>query len=115
MRSLTDHALSRARQRERRARAQRPADDGAGKSAMAAARARGPLLPKADGIRALMAAGDMRGAILAAARLPELDRHRDAILGAKEAIMNPGFQRQIKRDPDALIAAGEAALKERFP
>ncbi len=82
--------------------------------AMAAVRARGPMATKTSGILALMAAGDMRGAILAAARLPELGAYRDAILGAKEAIMNPGFQRQLKRDPDALLAAGFAALKEKF-
>ncbi len=69
---------------------------------------------KLSGIQAMMAAGDTRGAILAAARLPQLGAQRDAILRAKDAIQNPGFQRQLKRDPETLIAAGAAALKERF-
>jgi hypothetical protein len=66
-------------------------------------------------IRGHMEAGDWRKAISVAARLPRLDVHRVAILSAQGAYTNPGFYRQIGKDPETLIAAGKAALLERFP
>ncbi len=65
-------------------------------------------------IRAHMAAADWRRAISIAARLPRLDKHRAQILDAQGAYTNERFYRQIGKDPAALIAAGRAALIERF-
>jgi hypothetical protein len=69
---------------------------------------------KSAAIRAAMAAGDWRRAISLAARLPRLDRHREAILDAQGAYTNARFYVQIGKDPDTLIAAGRQALVERF-
>jgi hypothetical protein len=61
-----------------------------------------------------MAANDWRRAISLAARLPRLDRHREAILDAQGAYTNARFYVQIGKDPQALIEAGRVALVERF-
>lgn len=69
---------------------------------------------KSSVIRAAMAAGDWRRAIGLAARLPRLDRHRNAILDAQGAYTNARFYTQIGKDPAILIDAGRIALIERF-
>ena len=69
---------------------------------------------KISEVRRLMAAGDMRGAILLAAKFPRLGREARDILGAREAYLRPDFQRQIGRDPEVLKAAGAAAMVVRF-
>lgn len=61
-----------------------------------------------------MRAGEWQEAIRLAARFPRLDRHRNAILDAHGAYTNPRFLIQIGRDIDALKAAGQAALLDRF-
>ncbi len=61
-----------------------------------------------------MAAGNWRRAIALAARLPRLDKHRDAILNAHNAYVRPEWARQLKQNPDQQKAVGIAALKERF-
>lgn len=58
-----------------------------------------------------MKAGEWKKAIALAAKFPRLGVYRDAILDAHTAIVNPGFTRQLRRDPDADIAAGIAALR----
>ncbi len=65
-------------------------------------------------LRAHMAAGDWRAACLLAAKFQELGAARNAVLSAREAYLRPAFQQQIGRDPAALIAAGRAALCERY-
>lgn len=70
--------------------------------------------PSSQEIRALLDAGRMREAILRAAKFRDLGDHRDRILSAREAYERPDFQRQVGKDPDALIADGIAALKERY-
>lgn len=65
-------------------------------------------------IQAHMARGDWRAAISQASKLPRLDKHRNAILDAQGAYTNERFYRQIGKCPKALIAAGRAALIERF-
>jgi hypothetical protein len=65
-------------------------------------------------LRDHMAAGDVRAAILLAAKFGDLGDHRGAILSAREAYLRPDFQRQIGRDPAVLIAAGRAAIRERY-
>lgn len=73
-----------------------------------------PPARKIDVIRAAMRAGDWEAAICAAAKLPRLGTHKGAILGAREAILRPAFQRQIGKNTNALLADGIAALRARF-
>lgn len=70
--------------------------------------------PKIDKLRAFMAAGAWRAALSMAARFPRLGAHADAIRAGHEAMQRPDFQRQLKRDPDVVVAAGIAALKARY-
>jgi len=72
------------------------------------------LVTKLSMVKEAAARGDWRKAILLAAKFGDLGAERDAILSAREAINRPDFQRQLKRDPDALLAAGVAALKARY-
>jgi hypothetical protein len=69
---------------------------------------------KLSQVLAALDAGDLRRAISIAARFPDLGAHRAAILDAHIAFTNPGFVRQLRRDPDALIHAGRAALMARY-
>jgi hypothetical protein len=68
------------------------------------------ITAKIDTVRALLAAGDNRKALSIAARWPRLGPEAGAIRAAHEAYERPVFQRQIGRDPDALIHTGVAAL-----
>lgn len=72
------------------------------------------LETKLSGVVRAADAGDWRRAILLAAKFGDLGTQRNAILSAREAINRPDFQRQLKRDPATLIAAGVSALKERY-
>lgn len=65
-----------------------------------------------DALCLLIEAEDWRAAMsLASKRKGIAPEQMRAILGAREAYARPDFQRQLRRDPDALIAAGIAALK----
>ena len=66
--------------------------------------------PKIDLVKKAAAAGDWKKAISVASKFQRLSAHRAAILDAQTAITNPGFMRQIGRDPDACVAAGILAL-----
>ena len=65
-------------------------------------------------LRAAWTAGDRPGALKIAARFPDLGEHADPIRRAQDAAMRPGMYRQMKRDPEALINAGYAALAARY-
>lgn len=65
-------------------------------------------------LKAAWARGDRTGAIRIAAKFQDLGEHKEAITRAWQAIQDPDFYRAIGKDPDALIAAGYAALKERY-
>jgi hypothetical protein len=69
---------------------------------------------KLDLVRAAWAEGDRRAATIMAAKFQDLGDQRGAILSAREAYLRPDFQRQLGRDPVALIAAGHEALRERY-
>ena len=69
---------------------------------------------KSSIIRAHMAAGEWRKAIAAAARLPVLGKHREAILDAHGAYVRPKWAEQIGKVPAELIAIGIAALQDKF-
>ena len=62
-----------------------------------------------------MKAGSWEKAIKYAAKFPRLGRHRDDILTASSAILNPGFYRQLGKDPAVLIDTAIVALKDRYP
>lgn len=70
---------------------------------------------KIDQLSALMQSGDWHAAIKFAAKFPRLDKHRDAILSASSALLSPDFYSSMGRDVDAIVAAGVAALKDRYP
>jgi len=65
-------------------------------------------------LRRHMARGDWRMALRLAASFGQLGAHKAAIKRAHEAYTNGDFYRQIGKDPDALIAEGIAALKDRY-
>lgn len=69
---------------------------------------------KIDLLRAAMAAGDWHRALSIAAKFPRLGNHEFAIRCGNEAAQRPEFQRQLGKDPQAIINAGIAALKARY-
>ena len=69
---------------------------------------------KLSRIREAAAAGDWPGALRIAAKFADLGENRAAIIRAHEAHANARFYRGLGKDPEALIAAGIDALKERF-
>jgi hypothetical protein len=72
------------------------------------------MVTKLSQLMAMIEAGDWLAAIKFAAKFPDLGKERDFILRAKDAINNPDFYRQIKRDPAALIKEGKAALVRKY-
>lgn len=70
--------------------------------------------PAALEIRQLLEAGRSREALLKAAKMRDLGEQGPHILSAREAYQRPDFQRQLGKDPNALIVDGLAALRERF-
>lgn len=70
--------------------------------------------PSSQEVRALVEAGRFRDAIIRASKFADLGDHRDRILSAREAYQRPDFQKQLGKNPDALIADGIAALRERY-
>jgi hypothetical protein len=63
----------------------------------------------------LLAAGDEVGALAIAARFPRLGvEERVIIMRAHNAILRPGFYRELGLDPDELRAAGVAALRAKY-
>jgi len=69
---------------------------------------------KIDLLRAAMAAVEWEKALSIAAKFPRLGEHEFAIRCGNEAAQRPEFQRQLGKDPQAIIDAGIAALKERY-
>lgn len=75
-----------------------------------------PMTPqkKIDLLRDAMRADDWAKALSIASRFPRLGKQDSAIRAGHEAMQRPDFQRQIGKDPCALIRSGIAALKERY-
>ena len=69
---------------------------------------------KLDAVLSAMQSENWHEAIRLAAKFARLGPQEKAIMRAHEAIMRPGFQRQLGRDPERLIEAGKAALLERY-
>lgn len=72
------------------------------------------MVKKIDTLKQHMAAGEWPKALKLAASWPRLGEHKAAIQKAWAAQSNPSFYRQIGQDPDALVAAGINALKNRY-
>jgi hypothetical protein len=72
------------------------------------------MVTKLSQLMAMIEAGEWLAAIKFAAKFPDLGSERDFILRAKDAIHNPDFYRQIKKDPAALIEEGKAALVRKY-
>lgn len=73
------------------------------------------IVTKLSQLQALMRAEKWADAIRFAAKFGDLGEARNAILSAKEAVVRPEFMRQLRKDPEALIAAGVEALRQRYP
>lgn len=73
-----------------------------------------PPQSKIAGLRAAWAAGDKVGALRIAARFADLGAEREAILSGWGAFQNPAFYRQVRKDPEALVASAFAALAKRY-
>lgn len=66
-------------------------------------------------LRKHMIDGDWPAAIRLAAKFPQLGAEAADITRAKDALLRPGFYRQIGNRPSILIAKGRAALERRYP
>ena len=74
-----------------------------------------PIPPsKISILRAHMGRAEWVEAVRLAARFPSLGDEREPITRAWAAHTNPGFYRQIGRNPEAEFAAGIEALKRRY-
>jgi hypothetical protein len=65
-------------------------------------------------LRKMMLANDWISALKFAAKFPRLGQARNAILSAKDAVQNPDFYRQLRKDPTLLIQQGINALVEQY-
>ena len=72
------------------------------------------MATKLSQLMVMIEACDWIAAIKFAAKFPDLGKERDDVLRAKDAINNPEFYRQIKKDPDSLIETGKAALVRKY-
>lgn len=70
--------------------------------------------PSSGPIRALLDAGRFREAIRQACKMRDLGSQKARIERAREAYERPEFQLALGKNPDALIADGVAAMRERF-
>ena len=65
-------------------------------------------------LRAAAAAGNWTEALRIAVRFPRLGEEKTAIVRAWNAQLRPDFYRQLKQDPEMLVAAGIAALRTKY-
>ena len=72
------------------------------------------VIKKIDVLRAHMAAQEWRKAVSLAAKFPRLGDEKEVITRAQTAFVNPGFLRQIGKDPESCIEAGKVALIRRY-
>ncbi len=61
-----------------------------------------------------MDAGRWDAALKLAAKFQQLGEHKGAITRGASALNHPEFHKQLGKDPAVLVAAGIAALKERY-
>ena len=72
------------------------------------------MTPKIEILKSLMSDNEWDKALKLAASWPHLGAHKKPIEQAWAAHTNPGFYRQIGKDPKALRDAGIDALKQRY-
>ena len=72
------------------------------------------LVSKLSKVFDAMDAGNWRLAISIASKFANLGEQKAHIMRAQSAINNPHFYRQLGKDPDAIIARGKTAMRERF-
>lgn len=72
------------------------------------------MTTKHDDLLEMMGRGDWRAALKLAAGFPVLGEHRVAIGRGWEALVRPELYRQMGKDPEELVQAGIAALKDRY-
>ncbi len=65
-------------------------------------------------VREAMASGDWELAIRLASKLRSLGKHQQAIDRAKDYLNNPSMYQQLGYDWEEVMAAGVAALKDKF-
>lgn len=65
-------------------------------------------------LKALWAQGEYRSALKLAASWPRLGTHKAAIQQGWAAASNPRIYKEMGKDPEALAAAGYAAIRERY-
>jgi hypothetical protein len=64
--------------------------------------------------RALLAAGDEVGALRIVARFPRLGAEKEVITRGWAAQQNPDFYRALGFDPDELVRAAVAAIRQKY-
>jgi hypothetical protein len=69
---------------------------------------------KLSRLKAAWSAGDKMGALRIAAAFPRLGDEKRAITQAWAALQNPGFYRQIGKDPEDLISDGMQAMALKY-
>lgn len=69
---------------------------------------------KLSKLKELMATGDFRAALKLAASFSQLGSQKIQIRRGWQAIQSPDFYREIGKNPDELVAAGVAAIRERY-
>jgi hypothetical protein len=65
-------------------------------------------------LRRHMAVGDYKSALRLAANWQQLGAHRDAITKGWAAMQYPRFYSDIGEEPDAIVQAGVAAIRDRY-
>ena len=65
-------------------------------------------------MKAAVAAEDWHTALRLAKELSTIGEDESVVSRAWEALVRPDFLRQVRKDPDAALAEGVAALRRRF-
>ena len=65
-------------------------------------------------LKVFMAEGDHKAALRLASKWSRLGDHKERITQGWAALSNPDFYRQIGKDPEALVASGISAIRERY-
>jgi len=73
-----------------------------------------PLETKLSKLKTAWLSGDRVGALRIAAAFPRLGAEKRAITQAWAALQNPGFYRQIGKDPEELIDDGMQAMVLKY-
>lgn len=73
------------------------------------------MLKKIDILKNAMISNDWGKALSVASKFPRLGEHKDAIIRAHEALVNPRFYSQLGFNIQSVIQEGIQALQERYP